>query len=63
MSTWEMQTPKEGCRAEGSRKVSIGFASFTGIRNIILRKSHCLGAQQVLMQVLALYNLLLRSWS
>lgn len=62
MCTWEMQTPKESCKAEGNRKISIRLASFTGTRNTILRRSHSLGAKQALMWMLALSQLTSEHW-
>lgn len=60
--TREMQTPEEGCKAEGNRKVSIRFASFAGTRSTILRRSHCLGAKQDLMWMLTLSQLAPEDW-
>lgn len=62
MITWEMQTPKEGCKAEGDRKISIRFASFAGTRNTILRRSHFLRAKHALMWMLALSQLTTEDW-
>lgn len=53
---------QKGCKAEGDRKISIRFASFTGTRNTILRRNHFLGAKQALMWMLALSQLTPVDW-